>query len=1217
MNHHPLERKIARLRRRVRMLLVVYGASRVILVAVAAAGIVALGDWLIHFDDRGIRVMATLTVVAAVVWAAIRYLLAGLTRPLRDVDVALRVEQRFPQLNDRLASTIEFLRQREDDPLAGSSALRRAVINQTRAEVDHLDLNDAIRTKPSLRAALAAIGICLLGAAIALLDPTSARVAISRLAYPLAELPWPQVNHLQLRQPVRRVALGRDFEVEVIDAFGAELPDKVWIQYRFKDSAGQPNVEEQPMLFAGDAMLARRESVTRPFSYRVRGGDDDSMPWIGVEVVEPPAVEDLQVELHYPSYTGWPDKTSDPRIRALVGTEVSFRGTTTKPVRRVKVETSDGKQYEAQVDDDGFGFVLPGKEGRPLVVEETGSYWFILEGRDALVGGTDLRYDLRAVRDLRPSVSIDEPVGNVYVTADAVVPLKIVAKDDLRLSRVALNFVRGGREKEEPSPEVVTLYEAPQREMADAALRQVSGEPQGESRTLDHRWDLAPLALQPGSQTTFYATATDEVPSTGESPKRLLYVITVAELEDRLAQRQSLILGELTRVLEIERDVRQRTSGAEIQVDQIGRLAEQDVDRLQGAELGQRQVSRTLTNSTDGIRAQVKAVLAELENNQLDSPELTQRMTSLAGKLDQLTAEDLPVIQRDLTSALKTAQTQNDPTREETANENNDRLHLKHALTEAGQHEDAVIASLGQMLSELSQWNRFRQLRRELADVRLKQQQMIEQTSQLARQTLSKAWEELPPQQQADAKKLAHNQQDLVRRFDALRENLEKMRDRLTSEDPLAAETIDDALHHADQQGIAGQMSRAGEHIGANQMGQAAARQQQVQQDLDEMLDIMANRREQRLDRLVRKLREAESQLAELRQQQDGLRKKMKKAAGIADEKQRQRRLERLTREQRQLEEQARRFARRLERLQADRASRSTARGASKMGKAGQQASADQAAEASQQAEAAQGDLEQAQQELAQRRKQAERDLAIEQLARIEDALKSLKNRQKQVLVDTLRLEQLRHDQGRLSRGQLITLRDTAQVQQSLHGETDSLAKKIEAVAAFHLALSTAAQQMRWSAERLIERQTGSPTQEAQRLAMTRIELLLEALKPDAGKDKSGKSRGGDGGGGQGGQPGGGDGISDVAQLKLIKLLQQDLNLRTQALGQDKGSADDVPGAERQRYTRLSAEQGKLADLVRNLLRPADESPPEDDPDGLPDPLDDLEGKTPLDEETP
>ena len=49
------------------------------------------------------------------------------------------VERRFPTLGDRLLSAVEFLHEAEDDPTAGSPALRRAVVAQAAAEAERLD----------------------------------------------------------------------------------------------------------------------------------------------------------------------------------------------------------------------------------------------------------------------------------------------------------------------------------------------------------------------------------------------------------------------------------------------------------------------------------------------------------------------------------------------------------------------------------------------------------------------------------------------------------------------------------------------------------------------------------------------------------------------------------------------------------------------------------------------------------------------------------------------------------------------------------------------------------------------------------------------------------------------------------------------------------------------------------------------------------------------
>ena len=68
-------------------------------------------------------------------------------------------------MGDHLSSTIEFLHEREDDPLAGSAELRRAAVAQAEAEIAPLDWRMAIDRRPAWRAVAAACGIGLIAAA--------------------------------------------------------------------------------------------------------------------------------------------------------------------------------------------------------------------------------------------------------------------------------------------------------------------------------------------------------------------------------------------------------------------------------------------------------------------------------------------------------------------------------------------------------------------------------------------------------------------------------------------------------------------------------------------------------------------------------------------------------------------------------------------------------------------------------------------------------------------------------------------------------------------------------------------------------------------------------------------------------------------------------------------------------------------------------------------
>ena len=88
--------------------------------------LLALADGVFHFQDRGLRAIFSLALLTATVVGVRWVVRAERGSRYRDVQLAQRVEQFYPQLRGRLASSIEFLRDGEDDPLAGSAELRGA-----------------------------------------------------------------------------------------------------------------------------------------------------------------------------------------------------------------------------------------------------------------------------------------------------------------------------------------------------------------------------------------------------------------------------------------------------------------------------------------------------------------------------------------------------------------------------------------------------------------------------------------------------------------------------------------------------------------------------------------------------------------------------------------------------------------------------------------------------------------------------------------------------------------------------------------------------------------------------------------------------------------------------------------------------------------------------------------------------------------------------------
>ena len=122
----PLREKVRSVGRRVGRLVLLHGLAWLVGAFLLVAFLLGLADYLLRVQDFGVRLIGWLGLVAVVCAGFYYVVYPALVFNPTDLEIARRLERFFPQLSDRLSSALAFLDQSEDDPLAGSAALRRA-----------------------------------------------------------------------------------------------------------------------------------------------------------------------------------------------------------------------------------------------------------------------------------------------------------------------------------------------------------------------------------------------------------------------------------------------------------------------------------------------------------------------------------------------------------------------------------------------------------------------------------------------------------------------------------------------------------------------------------------------------------------------------------------------------------------------------------------------------------------------------------------------------------------------------------------------------------------------------------------------------------------------------------------------------------------------------------------------------------------------------------
>ena len=1024
----------------------------------------------------------------------------------------------------------------------------------------------------------------------AALDPVSARIAVARLANPVAPPEWPRHTHLELGAPVDRVARGQVFEVEVIDQAGARLPDDLQIEYRFLLPDGSTTVQREPMRRRNPAIaFARRESVTRPFAYRAVGGDDHSMPWIEVAIAEPPAIEELALRLSPPGYSGFPPHTAEKHLRILKGSTLAISGRANKPLDSLLLHLDDREPIAAILDESGLRFRIPAPGESEPAIDAPGAYWFELADRDGLRSETP-PWDLQVVPDPPPTVTIEQPSASLFVTPEAVIPVRVVAKDNLAVRRISLRHRRGsagglpeGQSLLSGDAEgTLVLYEGlPEAPPAADGRRSPLDSP-GDHRVVETRWALEPLQLQPGTQWILTATADDYQPASGVSPPVRLSIITRRELDDRLAARQNLIVAELRRVLEMQRSARGRVAELAVRLGELAELSRPDLDHLQAAELTQRRIEDELTGKGDSIPGYVTALMTDLDNNRLDRPDVRRRMQSLLAELERAGRDDLPPIRHELTTAIKSAQAEGAPPGASWPAD----PAVGSSLLAAAAYQDRVMDTLDGILKDLGRWDNYRRFYHEVGRILREQEDLGARTKESSRRTMGRDRRDLPPADVADLRVLGVAQTELARQLDRMGADMNQVARDLDVTDPLAADTIADAVDEIRRRSISGLMRTSGTHLEQNHIGQAVAVQRQVRAALQDVLDILANRREHELERLISRLREIETELADMLRRQadttagfhDAAQDERGEAAQTAESR---RRLQTLGDRQSGLAEEASRAARRLARLLAQEAARSVAQAGEKMAAAARDAASERAATGAEQAAQAQELLELAYRQLETRRRMAQAELVAEQLARLEDAVRELHDAEQGVIDEARQFDRLADSPGGLTRSHLADLQDLVGLQLAIQGDTEQLRGKLIGAETVQLVLDRAAEYMVEVATRLRQHQTGNETQQAAIRARDTLAMLLEAFQTDPA-DPSQAPIAGDAGTGANGDPVGEP--IPAAEVKLLKLLQQDLNRRTAELAESAPGRNPASNGLQGQVERLAKEQGQLADLTLGLV---------------------------------
>ncbi len=593
---------------------------------------------------RTVRAVLFAVSLGYLLFSVWRFLLYPLRRTITLSDVALAVENRFPDYDGRLISAIETAPLFEEGFHNQSRSLIEASLSETHRVLSSSKWDRLFNTSRIRRVGWAGMGLVLLIVVFSAWQPALAGVGLARMMGGAAEWPRKTTLLVTIESDAAQCIVEGDADPNgaqtVIVAEGASLPVRISVEGRDPGEVEIVQDREGGRPVGGGSFTttaARRakghyrtriRDIKSSMTFRARGGDDSGRGReVTVSVVDLPEVSGTQVVYNYPEYLGLEVQTAQSaEIEAPEGTRVDLEMTLTCPPHRtelVLIRENVEKRFPLEPASDD-----PLVVRHTMAIEQSGLYrvdlWNELEFQTLDVPV----HSIICQRDEPPRIKLLSPRRReIDVVAKGVIPFLSVAEDDYGLSRVGIEYKVAGSGKNEVIDFTDGDLDADlgerrrvSRHVIDLQMRQFAFD-EGRRHLVERDsiiYSLFAIDKQPDEQRGRTATGTCVIDIVSEGEKIRL-----------LTERQIRLRRDIKRLLTQQEERRQRV--AETLSDATGdggddALKEQTLLFL---EMGQNQLSTGFGSATREFASLFNEYLFNRIDNSTGAAALLARVLAL------------------------------------------------------------------------------------------------------------------------------------------------------------------------------------------------------------------------------------------------------------------------------------------------------------------------------------------------------------------------------------------------------------------------------------------------------------------------------------------------------------------------------------------------------------------------------------------------------------
>ncbi len=620
------------------------------------AGVMILPVWLKFF--------LLIVFIGVIGYLFVRY---GLSR-LWDGDIdslAVRIEEKHPDLKGRLIAAIQFARMKE---IGGYSAdLIEMTERQAVERAGGLNFNEAVSFYPVVRTirvlAVAAVIAVIMLVTVPGLFTYSYEVysnPTEEIAPPLGYrlVPFPgSVEWIKYRDIViGGILYGDRFPEEAVINY--RLVGGAWQQSRVKLARINSTVQGEE-----DSVVVstRLRQINKSFDYYVEAGRLKTEVQ-KVDVVDRPRVDGIKLSIFYPEYTELPPTVIDENngsFSAVVGSRVNMAVETNLPIERAELVFDDSSRTPMQV---------TGKAAETaLRVDSSHAYYIRLTDHLGEENPDPIEYYITAIPDEYPSIDVLSPGFNVNLNDEMILPLKVRIFDDFGFSSLVLKY---------------TIFSQGQMSEEHVAVLHFSDRIKTEG-DVSFNWDMDQFALYPGDYIVYHFELADNDRISGPKVTRSRqYVARLPSLDEIIAETEAASSQRINRtenLLKSGKEIAERMKNVarKLQAQQkdvrktdwqhkkeISNIAEKNSELLDQIEKTAEEMEKSIDKMAENsiLSRQIMEKLAQIQKlfEEVATPEMKaaqQKLMEARRKMDpkelQKAVEDFEMSQKEMLERLE------------------------------------------------------------------------------------------------------------------------------------------------------------------------------------------------------------------------------------------------------------------------------------------------------------------------------------------------------------------------------------------------------------------------------------------------------------------------------------------------------------------------------------------------------------------------------------